>query len=68
MHGKFQFRLQKYLTGKEKTNYWELTQQLESGYISRRLQELCGYYSNRISYEEVALLVERVSGSRLLSD
>lgn len=32
------------------------------------LQELCGYYSNRISYEEVAKLVERVSGERLLSD
>jgi hypothetical protein len=33
-----------------------------------RLQELCGYYSNRLSYEEVAKLVERVSGERLLSD
>jgi hypothetical protein len=32
------------------------------------LQELCGYYSNRVSYEEVAKLVERVSGERLLSD
>ncbi len=36
--------------------------------MSPRLQELCGYYSNRMSYEEVALLVERVSGERLLSD
>lgn len=36
--------------------------------MSPRLQELCGYYSNRLSYEEVALLVERVSGERLLSD
>jgi len=68
VHGQFRFELQKYLNGQERTNYWELTQQLESGYISPRLQELCGYYSNRMSYEEVALLVERVSGSRLLSD
>ncbi len=36
--------------------------------MSPRLQELCGYYSNRMSYEEVALLVERISGERLLSD
>jgi len=68
VHGKFQFRSQKYLIGKGRTNYLELTGQLEAGYISLRLQELCGYYSNRLSYEEVALLIERVSGSRLLSD
>lgn len=36
--------------------------------MSPRLRELCGYYSNRMSYEEVAGLVERVSGVRLLSD
>lgn len=36
--------------------------------MSSRLQELCGYYSNRISYQEVASLVERVAGERLLSD
>lgn len=68
VHGQFRFQLQKYLIGKERTNYWELTQPLSTGYISPRLQELCGYYSNRMSYEEVAVLVERVSGSRLLSD
>ncbi|MBV8886047.1 MAG: hypothetical protein JO235_18915 [Chroococcidiopsidaceae cyanobacterium CP_BM_RX_35] len=68
VHGQFRFELQKYLNGQERTNYWKLIQPLESGYISPRLQELCGYYSNRISYEEVAKLIERVSGSRLLSD
>ena len=36
--------------------------------MSSRLQEFCGYYSNCMSYEEVALLTERVSGERLLSD
>ena len=68
VHGKFQFRLQKYLVKEKRTTYLELTKQLEAGYISYRLQELCGYYSNRLSYEEVALLIERVSGERLLSD
>jgi len=45
----------------------QLTQQLAEGYISPRLQELSAYY-NRLSYEEVEKLVERVSGAKLLSD
>jgi hypothetical protein len=36
--------------------------------VSNRLQELSAYYSNRMSYEEVAGLVERLTGERLLSD
>lgn len=68
LHGKFVFELQKYKLQAQPTNYFELTHQLQQGYISLRLQELCGYYSNRLSYEQVALLVERVSGERLLSD
>ncbi len=36
--------------------------------MSNRLQELSAYYSNRLSYEEVENLVERVCGERLLSD
>jgi len=53
---------------KERTNYFKQTNQLEAGYISPRLQELCGYYSNRMSYEEIAKLVEIISGLRLLSN
>ncbi|MDZ4876733.1 MAG: hypothetical protein CLLPBCKN_006168 [Chroococcidiopsis cubana SAG 39.79] len=68
IHGKFVFGLQKYQCEAQETNYLSLTNQLQEGYVSPRLQELCGYYSNRMSYEEVALLVERVSGERLLSD
>jgi len=68
IHGKFVFGLQKYQCETQETNYLALTKQLQEGYVSPRLQELCGYYSNRMSYEEVALLVERVSGERLLSD
>lgn len=41
---------------------------MPEGYVSPRLPEFCGYYSNRLSYKEVALLIERVSGERLLSD
>ncbi len=62
------FSLQKYQLDRQETNYLALTNQLQEGYISLRLQELCSYYSNRMSYEEVALLVERTSGERLLSD
>ncbi len=36
-------------------------------YISRGLQELSVYYSNRMSYKEVAGLIERYSGDKLLS-
>lgn len=68
IHGKFVFSLQKYQLDAQETNYLALTNQLQSGYISLRLQELCSYYSNRMSYEEVAALVERTSGERLLSD
>jgi len=68
LHGKFVFSLQKYKISRQTTSYFKLTNQLEEGYISPRLQELCGYYSNRLSYEEVTKLVERVSGERLLSD
>ena len=62
------FALQKYQFPAQETNYLALTNQLQEGYVSPRLQEFCGYYSNRLSYEEVALLIERVSGERLLSD
>jgi len=62
------FSLQKYQLDARETNYLTLTNQLQEGYISPRLQELCSYYSNRMSYGEVALLVERTSGERLLSD
>lgn len=62
------FSLQTYQFDAQETSYFALTNQLQEGYISPRLQELCSYYSNRMSYEEVALLVERLSGERLLSD
>ncbi len=68
LHGKFVFSLQKDQFDAGETNYLTLTNQLQESYVSSRLQEFCAYYSNRISYEEVALLGKRMSGERLLSD
>src|SRR3989442_1266468 len=36
--------------------------------MSARLAEFSAYYSNRMSYDEVAGLLERVTGARVLSD
>jgi hypothetical protein len=49
-------------------SYFDLTKQLEEGYISPRLQEFSAYYGNRLSYEEAEKLVERVSSKQMLSD
>jgi hypothetical protein len=64
LHGQFEFRLQKYLQDGQSMSYFDLTEQLTDGYVSNRLQELSAYYSNRMSYEDVAGLVERLTGER----
>jgi hypothetical protein len=38
------------------------------GQVSRRLGEFSAYYANRVSYEEVEGLIERLTGEKLLSD
>ncbi|MBD2158109.1 UPF0236 family protein [Leptolyngbya sp. FACHB-16] len=68
IHGSFKFTLQRYRTSEGSHSFFELTDQLSGGYISLRLQEVSSYYSNRMSYEEVEKLIERLSGRRLLSD
>jgi len=45
-----------------------LTEQLCEGAMSARLAEFSAYYSNRMSYDEVAGLLERVTGQPVLSD
>ena len=45
-----------------------MTGQFTESYISPRLQAFSVFYSNRLSFEEVARLVERVTGAELLSD
>lgn len=68
MHGKFKFGLQQYQVDGEHQSYFAWTEQMNEGYMSVRLQEVAAYYSNRMSYEDVARLIERISGGRLLSD
>ena len=48
-------------------SFMELSGSDSESYVSRGLQELVGYYSNRLSYEELTGLVNRMSGSELLS-
>jgi hypothetical protein len=48
--------------------YFDLTNQFQEDYVSNRLREFSAYYSNRLSYSEVAGLVERVTGVQQLSD
>lgn len=70
VHGRVVFELQRLVerdTGVHRT-YLELTEQFEHSSMTPGLQEVAAYYSNRMSYEEVAGLVARLSGERLLSD
>jgi hypothetical protein len=70
LHGAFTFPVQRfqYPHGGAAPTYLELTEQLCDGSISTHLAEFSAYYSNRMSYDEVAGLLERVTGARLLSD
>lgn len=72
LHGRFAFNVQRFTdwTNPSQPNrtYFDYTDQFQDGYISDRLKEFSAYYSNRISYSEVAGLVERVTGDRQLSD
>ncbi len=45
----------------------ELSDSQEANYVSRGLQELVAYYSNRLSYEELQGLMVRMTGSAVLS-
>lgn len=60
--------MQKYQINKEEVNYFQLSNQLQERHVSPRLEELCSYYANRLSYENLEEVVERVTGDRLLSD
>ena len=55
-------------SGEQATTWLEQSQQVLPGQISRRLGEFSAYYANRVSYEEVEGLIERLTGERLLSD
>jgi hypothetical protein len=68
LHGKFPFALQRLSVDGCEGSYFDLTAQLQEGYVSPRLKEFSAYYSNRRSYEEVERLIERLTGEKLLSD
>ena len=68
IHGRFSFDVQKYKYKGDATTYFSLTGQFSERYVSQRLEEFVAYYSNRMSYEEVAKLVTRNQGEWLLSD
>ena len=68
MHGSFQFSVQRFGAGEQATNWLEQGNQVLPGNVSRRLGEFSAYYANRLSYQEVEGLIERVTGEKLLSD
>src|SRR2546423_14573124 len=69
LHGAFAFVVQRFQCPiRGETTYLELTEQLCEGAMSARLAEFSAYYSNRMSYDEVAGLLERVTGQPVLSD
>lgn len=68
-HGVLAFRVQRDVTeAGEGTDYFERTGQFQAGYLSAGLGERVADYSNRLSYAEVAGLVERWTGQAVLSD
>lgn len=70
LHGKVAFAVQRVVEQASDTRhtYLELTGQFERSYLTAGLQEVAAYYSNRLSYEEVAGLLQRLTGERVLSD
>ena len=49
-------------------DYFELTNQFQTGYFSDNLKEFAAYYSNRLSYEDTEELIRRLAGSQQISD
>lgn len=68
LHGRFEFRVQRLGTGEQATTWLEQSGQVLPGNVSRRLGEFSAYYANRLSYQEVEGLIERVTGEKLLTD
>jgi hypothetical protein len=49
-------------------DYFELTNQFQTGYFSDSLKEVAAYYSNRLSYEDPEELISKLAGSQQISD
>ena len=71
LSGSFSFKNQRFLENNyDQTphTYLGFTKQFEDGYSSESLKEFSAYYANRLSYEEVEELIERITGEKQLSD
>ncbi len=67
LHGAFPFDQQMYQMQGRSVGFIELSNHQEAAYVSRGLQELVAYYSNRLSYEELQGLMVRMTGAAVLS-
>jgi Uncharacterised protein family (UPF0236) len=67
LHGSFELLQQMYQASGESIGFLTLSGKSGFGYVSRGLQELVTYYSNRLGYEESSGLVARLTGSAQLS-
>ncbi len=72
LDGGFEFKVQRFIldeAGQERqVDYFELTDQFQTGYFSDRLKEFAAYYSNRLSYEDNEELIRKLAGSQQISD
>jgi hypothetical protein len=68
MHGRFTMSVNNYRKGKQHLDYFDLTSQFQKGnHITAGLMELLCYYSNRLSFREVEDLLNRITGTKVLS-
>ena len=67
LHGRFEFAQQMYQVSGQSIGFMEWSQPSSGGYVSRGLEELVSYYSNRLSYAELGGLIQRLTGADLIS-
>jgi len=63
LHGSFEFKEQRFLL--PDGSCWRYLKRTGQGLVSSKLREFCLYFSGRLSFAEVAKLLERVTGERL---
>lgn len=70
LHGAFVFNVQRFADKMRVATptYFDLRGEFQSGHQSEGLKEFAAYYSNRMSYEEVSRLLERITGEASMSD
>ena len=72
LDGDFQFKVQRFIVNEvsqeRQIDYFELTNQFQTGYFSDKLKAFAAYYSNRLSYEDTEELIRKLAGSQQISD